>query len=390
MVPLRVALITARFWPLVGGVENTMATLATGLRTRGDAPLIITARWHADWPQQAQYQGTPVVRLAPSPESRIGRLRYWAALHGWLRRHRRDLDVVCVSQLRMESYVTVGALSGSGVPVVLRAERAGINGDCQWQQTRRLGGWVRRRCRAAAALIGNGRAAHRELLAADFPSARVCLIDPGIAAGPPPRPLQRWEARAAIAEVNPDLLALEDTAVVVFVGRLTPEKRLLSLLRSWPSVLRRRPLTRLWLIGDGPQRETLYQAIRDLDLQHHVFMPGTFDDVRDVLTAANVFVYPADDEGVPRALLEAIAAGLPVVAADTADLRECPAIGPDHAALVPARDGQQLAEAIVRYLEHPPDEAILTGARRRVLQEFSVHRMVEQHSALFHSLIGRS
>jgi hypothetical protein len=44
----------------------------------------------------------------------------------------------------------------------------------------------------------------------------------------------------------------------------------------------------------------------------------------------------------------------------------------------------------VRYLEHPPDEAILTGARRRVLQEFSVHRMVEQHSALFHSLIGRS
>ena len=72
----------------------------------------------------------------------------------------------------------------------------------------------------------------------------------------------------------------------------------------------------------------------------------------------------------------------------SATLSACPAFGPEHVAWVPEDDHRAWADAIVGSLESPPPEAALRQARRRVHEEFSVPRMVEQHLTLFQSLLG--
>ncbi len=135
---LRLVFVMRRYWPLVGGAEMVMANLASELRERGATVTIVTAQWHADWPQEVVHREVPVVRL-PNPLQRgWGTLRYMLAFSGWLRKHRDEFDLVYVSMLKHDAHAAVGALARSQIPVVLRAEGGGPAGDCQWQHTARL------------------------------------------------------------------------------------------------------------------------------------------------------------------------------------------------------------------------------------------------------------
>ena len=153
MSGLRVVLITRRFWPLMEDIERTLARLATGLRRRGAEVTVLTCRGSADWPERVDYQGTPVFRLPHPHRERWRTLRYLLAVDRWLRQHHEAVGVACVSQLRSDAYAVLRAGQRIGVPVVLRAESAGPQGDCQWQQRARFDGRVRRRCQQAGVRV---------------------------------------------------------------------------------------------------------------------------------------------------------------------------------------------------------------------------------------------
>ena len=140
---------------------------------------------------------------------------------------------------------------------------------------------------------------------------------------PPPRsPKLRDEARAALATANYDLVTTDSTAVAIAVGRLDAEHRFGDLVRAWRIVAARRSNARLWIIGDGPERDNLYRQIGDLDQRFRVLIPGTFDGLDEVLQAADMYLVPAPHTTPPLAMLEAMAAGLPVIAADASELRQ--------------------------------------------------------------------
>jgi glycosyltransferase involved in cell wall biosynthesis len=151
-------------------------------------------------------------------------------------------------------------------------------------------------------------------------------------------------------------------------------------------VVHRWPTAKLWLVGDGPFRDTLYRRIVDLDLQRCVLMPGTFDEVDEIFKAANVFVCPGDEPGLPQALLEAIAVGVPVIAAETPDLRQHQCVEGFHAELVPPQNVAALGDAMIRVIDRPPSRETLSAACRRILQQHSVTRMVKEHWQLFERL----
>ena len=88
MKPLRAAIVTRRFWPLVGGPERALANLAAELRPRGVEATIVTVRWLPAWPAQPLFCDVPVVRLEPPPLGRWNMFRYMRALAGWLRSRR--------------------------------------------------------------------------------------------------------------------------------------------------------------------------------------------------------------------------------------------------------------------------------------------------------------
>jgi glycosyltransferase involved in cell wall biosynthesis len=387
MTGKHIVLVTRRFWPLFGGAENTIADLAVGLKDRGAQPTIVTARWDADWSPRAFYNEIPVIRL-PKPRGQSwGTLRYLIALARWLRRNRDRIDLVCVSGLRFDAYATLTALRSSAVPVVLRAERAGADGDCAWQRRSRFAARLLRRCRAADAVIASDGATARELVGSGYTADRVCRIANGVSAASWLHKVDRFAARAALADANMDLTVPVDTPVVVYVGRFRRREDLEWLIDAWRAVLSQRPDARLWLIGNGARREELHRRLVHLGVHRAVLMPGTFDDVGDVLTAANVCVVPGSGAGLPRALLEAVAAGIPVVACDTEEIRQCPGITRENARWIPSGDRAALSRAIIDWLTRPPARSVLAEARRRILRHYSVSRMIDEHLRLFEQLI---
>jgi glycosyltransferase involved in cell wall biosynthesis len=379
----RVLFISRRFWPLLGGAETVVANLAAALIGQGGTATVLTARWEPTWPAEIMHGSVRVVRL-PQPARRIwGTFCYLRKLAGWLRRHRNEFDLVYVSQLKHDAWLAVRSGRRLKFPVILRAAGAGSTGDCHWHTTGRGGKWVRRETRRADAIVAPSAAICAELLAEGYPEGKVIRVANGVPPAPPRSATRRRQARRVIAEVNPALMLPEQARLAVFTGRLDPVKGLTDLVTAWQTVIRRHAEARLWLVGEGPEHTGLTEQIDALDLSGHVVLAGSFNPLDDVLQAADLFILPSYEEGLSLALLEAMAAGLPVVASDIPGNRA--AIRPEaEGLLVPPHNPTALAAAVDRVMTQPAwGEALGLAARERAQKDFSLQRMVDQHLDLF-------
>lgn len=390
MTKPRVVLITRRFWPLVGGAEIIMGRLAAELHQRGLSTTLLTAHWQRDWPREIEHHGVRVIRLTNPSRRFWGTARYMRAVAGWLRSHRQAFDLVYVSMLKHDAYAAIGEGRRGKFPVVLRAEGAGLSGDCHWQLDARCGLRIKRRCLEADAFVAPSPAIERELIAAGYPRPRIHYLPNGVAIPPPRDAATRLEARAALAEIDPALWLDADAPLAVYTGRLHDMKGLEYLVSAWPEVLKRRPQARLWLVGEGAFRPRLTELIGNLGLHGRVLLTGAFDDVEDFLVAADLFVLPSLEEGMSLALLEAMARGLPVVATKIPANEVLVADG-QNGRLVPTRDPSALTAAVLELCDDAEQAARLGEcARRRVSEEFSLDKMADDHLVLFERLLNSS
>jgi glycosyltransferase involved in cell wall biosynthesis len=278
--------------------------------------------------------------------------------------------------------------------VVLRAEGSGPTGDCHWQHTATFGARIKRECLKATAIVAPGQALVEELLDAGYPRDRVVAINNGVPLGEIRDVASRRAARTMLTDLDWQLNTSESTPVALFTGRLHRDKGLEHLVRAWQVVTRRWRHARLWLVGDGPDRGRLVDLVHELQLRGKVVLPGLFSDPQALLAAADVFVLPSQQEGMSIAVLEAMAAGLPVVVSDIPGNR--PLVEhEEHGLLVPYGDPHALARAIERlFAARQLARALGAAARSRVEREFSVGRSAEEHLELFTRLVraerGRS
>lgn len=171
---------------------------------------------------------------------------------------------------------------------------------------------------------------------------------------------------------------LEDARRPVFVGmgRLTTQKDFPTLLRAFQKVGRTTPC-RLILLGEGSHRPTLESLARSLGVRDDVFFAGFVPNPYPYLRKASVFVLSSIWEGSPNALTEAMALGTPVVATD------CPSgpreilRGGEVAPLVPMKDPDAMAEAILQVLKNPPDPKRLREAVSDYTVENSARRYLD-------------
>lgn len=155
--------------------------------------------------------------------------------------------------------------------------------------------------------------------------------------------------------------------IVLAVGRLSKEKGHQDLLRAFARVRANRAQTmRLILVGEGPERENLVRLARKLGLGQSCILAGYQDDVRPFYEIAHLFVLPSHSEGSPNVLLEAISAGIPIVATAVGGVPEIVENG-RSALLAPESDVDAMAMAISRLLEETPLRGELTTAARAVL-----------------------
>lgn len=169
------------------------------------------------------------------------------------------------------------------------------------------------------------------------------------------------------------------------VARLAPQKGQNVLLDALPRVLERHPDTRFVLVGDGPLRSELEAQATRLGISDRVVFTGARSDVPELLASFSVFALPSHFEGLCYAVIEAQAAGVPVVATPVGGVRET-VIADETGLRCEPGDPVSLADGIVRLLDDP-DEArrLADEARRRVRERFATERMVAETIAIYDS-----
>jgi glycosyltransferase involved in cell wall biosynthesis len=169
----------------------------------------------------------------------------------------------------------------------------------------------------------------------------------------------------------------------VTVGRLDPVKDLATMLRAVSEVVDVIPAFSLDIVGDGPSRRELEHLRDDLGLGGRVRFVGFQKDVRPFLAAASLFVQSSLSEGLPLALLEAMASGLPVVATDVGGVREVVVEG-ETGYLAPAGSPGALAACIRRVLLEPESMVRLGSAgRKRVEARFNISRVAIRYESVY-------
>jgi glycosyltransferase involved in cell wall biosynthesis len=172
------------------------------------------------------------------------------------------------------------------------------------------------------------------------------------------------------------------------VGRLQAPKDAITLVRALAAV-RGSPFETV-LVGDGPDRPSVEAEVRRLGLEQVVDLVGKRDDVAELLASADLFVLSSRSEGLPLSILEAMAAGLPVVASRVGGIPEVVADG-ETGLLVPPGDPQRLAAAVEHLLADPPLRRRLGEAgRRRVAEHFDLASVQRAHIDLYRRALARS
>jgi glycosyltransferase involved in cell wall biosynthesis len=240
--------------------------------------------------------------------------------------------------------------------------------------------------------IASSRSGRELLLRSGFPAERTELIYNGadVARFRPAAAAERERVRAAIARAVGAPPWPDDAVLACTVARLTPQKGLLDLVDAAATVVRQFPQVRFVIVGDGALRKSISERIAAAGIEGQVWLAGSrpLDEVAAWLGASDLFVLSSRYEGLPLALMEAMAAGCPGVATDVGGVAEV-VTDKSVGLLVPAAQPALLAEAIGRLAGSPAMRASMSeAARQRVVTAFSVEVCYEKTTALYRRLIA--
>ncbi len=215
------------------------------------------------------------------------------------------------------------------------------------------------------------------LVAEGFPTAKVSVIYNGIDVGAVPGRDMRARIRRALG-------VTDDTVVVGTVARLDPVKDLHTLIRAMGRQDLQRARMMLLVIGDGSERAGLEASARDVGAETSIRFLGHREDARDLLAACDLYANSSISEGISLTILEAMAAGLPVVATRVGGTPEI--VDPTCGRLVPSRDPDALASSLAALaLDAPLRQTLGREARARVEQHFTLDRMVREYRNLYYT-----
>jgi glycosyltransferase involved in cell wall biosynthesis len=421
----RIYLAIATFHPQVGGAEKQALLQGRALRSKGYDATVITLRHHRAWPPNDVVEGVPVARVGgallgdrqrlPTPLRRVAYVLGVLTM-GWaLWRRRQSYDLVHLYRLsELVLPVTfVCWLIGKPLLVGLRCANSGQQVDLrssyrkqdrssrssrlsrtgalqrlpdEWQDGSRgdlesleqLGKPVVRLTRyllqrAGADMVVLSAQMKTDLAAYGFPTAGVWVIPNGIDA----------DQFHPLARETPPI---QQARVVLYAGRLVYQKGVDVLLRAWSQVVKELPAdaqTRLVIAGEGPRQAQLRQLAQTLGIAEGVEFVGLQRDIVAWLDQSDLVVLPSRWEGMPNAVLEAMACGLPCVATRVSGSEDVIQNGV-NGLLVEPEDHQALAGAILSLLRDPALGRRYGRAARATIEEhYSIDRITEIYLELY-------
>ncbi len=193
--------------------------------------------------------------------------------------------------------------------------------------------------------------------------------------------INREEKRRKLG-INPDEFALG------IVSRLDPVKDHITLLHSFKLVLKQFPKTKLFIAGTGPMFEPLKDLIKKMGLEERAILLGFYEDLLGLLRSLDIFVLSSITESAPLVVLEAMAAGLPVVATNVGGTGEM-LLHNQTGMLVPPQKPQAMAKAILELLKDPQRaKAMGKKGQGRVYKYYSFKGMIENYKRLYYNTLA--
>jgi L-malate glycosyltransferase len=354
----------------VGGAEVLAARLAR--RLRGEFRFVFACLDEAGpLGEELRAEGFPVVLLGRKP-----RLDWGCPLRlaGLLRTER--VDAVHAHQYTPFFYGLAARLRGPRRPILFTEH--GRHQPDYPRPKRMLANrlLLSRRDR----VVGVGAAVREALIANEgIPAGRVGVLYNGI-------DVDAFAAATDRAAARRELGAGPGEFVLLQVARLDYLKDHATAVGTLARVVERMPQARLVLVGDGPERPAVEARVRELNLGDKVRFLGLRKDVARLLAGADVFLLTSVSEGIPLTVIEAMAAGLPVVATDVGGLREVVADG-TSGFLAPAKDAAALA---VHVLSLAGDAGLRRrmgeAGRARAKDHFDEPRMAAEYGRIYREL----
>ncbi len=372
--PIRVVHLINGYLPRLGGAERQLAAVAPPLQARGIELHVLTRRTDG-LPAFEEMNGVPVHRLPVPGVKATASLVFTLSALLLIRRLRPQ--VIHAHEVFSATTTALAAKRLWAVPVVVTPHRSGPPGDVQ--RLRAKPGGARRLAAFRDGVdrwVTISREIDEELAGSGIPPARRVAIPNGvdITRFAPATPGEQAARRAT--------LGLPVGQLVIFTGRLVPEKRVSLLLQVWPAVRAAHPDAHLLLLGSGPEEPALRAAAGE-----GVRFLGSVDDVAPYLQAADVFVLPSAAEGLSVALLEALATGLAALvtrvggAADVIEHAE-------NGWLVPPDDPAALQAALLLLLgDEGRRRAFGQQGRDRIVRHFSLPSVADRLRELYEGLL---
>jgi glycosyltransferase involved in cell wall biosynthesis len=382
--PIRVCLATALFPPTIGGEERHASMLAEALRRRGHAVTVVTQQV-ADVPRGEIAEGVRVERVIRPV--RVGPFfgpSYVAGLARFLLTHRRAFDIIQTTYVYWDAVAVALLKPFLTSRLLVRLVVAGPGGDLDrflgmrlwpltatWDRSS-LDRLVQLVVRRADGFLCLNAKAQREIERLGVPQSHCHVVPNGIE-------VSRFVTIPRVASAGEEK--------VLCVARLVPQKGIDVLLRAFVRVRAEAGNARLAVLGEGPERQRLARMAAELGLGDAVEFRGAVKDIAVHLATAGVFALPSRFEGLPLALLEAMAAGLPVVATDVDGNADVVRDGVDGL-LVPSDDPGALAKALLHLIRDPGLAARLGNeARRRAASSFSVDTMLDRTVEVYRQVL---
>lgn len=374
----RVAMLIQKYYPHVGGAERQIQRLVPRLQARGFEVCIIT-RQEPGLSRFEVIDGAPVYRVpCPGPKS-VAALFYIAGAFALL--SRLQPNVMHAHEILSPASVALLAKRIFGWPVIVKVLRGGMRGDID--KLKRRPYWKQRfetLCRGVDSFVVISEEIDQELISLGVPSEKRAFIPNGVDTETftPLSEPQKKELRAR-------LLLPPDGPLVVYLGRLTFEKRVDHLIHIWPTICARFPQAQLLIVGSGPEEETLRTQSTSVP---GVKFTGQVNDALSYLQAADLFVLPSATEGLSNSLLEAMSTGLPVVATSVGGTPDVVTHG-ENGYLIPPDDLPALQTGLSVLLADPTLAARLgIQGRRRIEKDFSLESIADRLSGLYHRLLA--
>ena len=342
-----------------GGAERVVSLLANEF-VKNDVEVVVATEWYSEEEYELDLRVNRIHAGLSEKEEKASRIaKQWYRIRNLRRILLQENPDVLISFCVKANYRAMMASTGTGIPVIVS-----VRNDPKIDYVGKVNGLMNKLFmnRANGCVFQTEEA--KEFFDSVLQDKSVIICNP----------------------VNEKYLQAERKASekkIVCVGRLVAQKNQMLLVNAFEKILEKYPAYDLYLYGDGSDdecKEELLQYVRSSRLlRNHIHFMGLSSTLEKDLADAAMFVLPSNYEGMPNALMEAMALGLPVISTD------CPCGGSRYwiqpgitGQLVPVKNVNSMAQAIEYYIRNPEEAEDMGAKARERLKEATIDKVFEQ------------